>query len=101
MRLENDWEDVVTTWIVIIAVAIAYLALGGLSSALAYASADAWTVWLASGLVLGLLLACRRERWSALLVGAALGVLGVVPLVITWAGFRPERSLKKRESESS
>jgi integral membrane sensor domain MASE1 len=69
----NDWEDVVTTSIVIVSVALAYLAFGGLSSALAYAPADAWTVWLASGLVLGLLLACRRERWSALLAGAALG----------------------------
>ena len=30
-------------------------------------------MWPASGLVLGLLLSCRRERWSALLAGAALG----------------------------
>jgi integral membrane sensor domain MASE1 len=63
----------VSTLIVIVAVAVAYLALGALSSALAYAPADAWTVWLASGLTLGLLLAAVRSRWVVLLGGAALG----------------------------
>jgi len=63
----------VTTPIVVVAVAIAYVALGELSSALAFAPTDAWTVWLASGLVLGLLLVSRRERWPAVLAGAALG----------------------------
>jgi integral membrane sensor domain MASE1 len=63
----------VSTLIAIVAVAIAYLALGEVSSALAYAPADAWTVWLASGLTLGLLLAVLRSRWPAVLGGAALG----------------------------
>ena len=61
------------TPIVVVAVAIAYLALASLSSALAFVAADAWTVWLASGLVLGLLLACRRDKWTAIIGGAALG----------------------------
>jgi integral membrane sensor domain MASE1 len=65
-----------STAIIVVAVAIAYVGLGAVSSALAYAPADAWTVWLASGPVLGLLLACRRERWSAVLGGAALGAAG-------------------------
>jgi integral membrane sensor domain MASE1 len=62
-----------STLIVIVAVAGAYLVLGTLSSALAFAPDDAWTVWLASGLTLGLLLAAVRDRWPALLAGAALG----------------------------
>jgi integral membrane sensor domain MASE1 len=62
-----------STLIVILGVAAAYLALGALSSALAYAPTDAWTVWLASGLTLGLLLAAGRTRWPVLLGGAALG----------------------------
>ena len=61
------------TPIVVVAVAIAYLAFASLSSALTFVAADAWTVWLASGLVLGLLLACRREKCAAILGGAALG----------------------------
>jgi len=61
------------TAIFVVAVAAAYIALGGISSALAYSPADAWTVWLASGPMLGLLLACRRERRAAILGGAALG----------------------------
>lgn len=62
-----------TTPIVAIAVTLAYLALASLSSALTLVAADAWTVWLASGLILGLLLACRRDRWVAILAGAAIG----------------------------
>jgi integral membrane sensor domain MASE1 len=54
-------------------VALAYFALGALSAALAYAPTDAWTVWLASGLTLGLLLAARRARWTAILAGAGVG----------------------------
>lgn len=61
------------TAIVVVAVAAVYIALGVVSSALAYAPADAWTVWLASGPVLGLLLACPRARRAAILGGAALG----------------------------
>src|SRR4051812_41491019 len=58
--------------IVAIGVALAYLSLAGISAALAYAPTDAWTVWLASGLTLGLLLAASRARWAAILGGAAL-----------------------------
>ena len=61
------------TALFVVAVAAAYIALGGISSALAYAPTDAWTVWLASGPMLGLLLACRREQRAAILGGAALG----------------------------
>jgi len=56
-----------------LAVALAYLALAAISAALAYAPTDAWTVWLASGLTLGLLLAATRARWPAILAGAAAG----------------------------
>ena len=59
--------------IVIFLVAAAYLALAGLSAALAYSHNDAWTVWLASGLTLGLLLARPRSTWPAILTGAFAG----------------------------
>ena len=59
--------------IVICIVAAAYLAFSGLSAALAYSHADAWTVWLASGLTLGLLLARPRAYWPAILAGAFVG----------------------------
>ena len=48
-------------------VAIAYFALGALSGALSHIETAAWTVWLASGLVFGLLLACDKRRWPAIL----------------------------------
>ena len=56
--------------IIVVVVAVGYLALAGLSAALAYSHADAWTVWLASGLTLGLLLRCgraplARRSWPA------------------------------------
>jgi len=70
-----------STLIAGLAVALAYFALGELSSALAYAPTDAWTVWLASGLTLGLLLATGRQRWGAILAGAALGA-AIFALVI-------------------
>ena len=54
-------------------VAAAYLALAGLSAALAYSNLDAWSVWLASGLTLGLLLARPRTSWPAILAGAFAG----------------------------
>jgi integral membrane sensor domain MASE1 len=63
----------VPTLIVVVAVAVAYFALGEVSRALAYAPTDAWTVWLAGGLTLGLLLATARNRWIVMLAGAALG----------------------------
>jgi len=47
-------------------VAEAYMALAGLSALLAFSEADAWTVWYANGLTLGLLLALRRmANWQA------------------------------------
>lgn len=54
-------------------VAVGYFALGKVSAAVAYSPADAWTVWLASGVVFGMLLALPRARWPGILVGAAVG----------------------------
>jgi integral membrane sensor domain MASE1 len=59
--------------IVAIVVAVAYAALGAVAAAIAYAPTDAWTVWLASGMVFGALLALRRERWGAVLAGGFVG----------------------------
>jgi len=59
--------------IVAVVVTVAYLALAWLSAKVAYAPDEAWTVWLASGVVLGLLFALRRERWPAVLAGGFLG----------------------------
>jgi integral membrane sensor domain MASE1 len=67
--------------IVIFAVAAAYLALAGLSAALAYSSQDAWTVWLASGLTLALLLARPRTSWPAILGGAFVGATAFAILI--------------------
>jgi len=58
---------------VVLLVAVAYLGLAALSALLAYSPADAWTVWLASGLTLGLLLARPRGKWPAILAGAFVG----------------------------
>ena len=57
----------------IVFVAVAYLAFAGLSTALAYAPTDAWTVWLASGWTLGLIVTQLRHRWAIPLIGAAIG----------------------------
>jgi len=54
-------------------VAIAYVALGSLSATLADPQSDAWTVWLASGMVLGFLLARAKTGWPAILGGAFAG----------------------------
>ncbi len=54
-------------------VALAYFALGKVSAIVAYSPADAWTVWLASGVVFGMLLALPRARWPAILLGAWVG----------------------------
>ncbi len=56
-----------------VVVALAYLALAALSWLLAYAPTDAWSVWLATSLTLGLLLVVPRPRWPAVLAGAAVG----------------------------
>jgi hypothetical protein len=62
--------------IVIVFVAVAYAALAGISEFVARSPADAWTVWLASGAVLGLLLAVKRSRWAAVLAGGFIGGTG-------------------------
>ena len=62
--------------ILVIIVAAAYGALAAISAAVAYAPGDAWTVWLPSGVVFGLLLALRRPRWVAVLAGGFIGAAG-------------------------
>ena len=62
--------------IVIVFVAVAYVALAAISAAVAYSPADSWTVWLSSGVVLGLLLALRRSSWPAVLAGGFIGATG-------------------------
>ena len=62
--------------IVIVFVAVAYVALAAISAAVAYSPADSWTVWLSSGLVLGVLLAVRRSLWVAVLFGGFVGATG-------------------------
>ena len=57
----------------IVFVAVGYLAFAALSTALAYAPTDAWTVWLASGWTLGLIVIQLRHRWVIPLAGAAIG----------------------------
>ena len=57
----------------IVFVAVGYLAFAALSTALAYAPTDAWTVWLASGWTLGLMIVQLRHRWIIPLAGAAIG----------------------------
>ncbi len=59
--------------VVTVVVTVAYLALAWLSALVAYSPDDAWTVWLASGVVMGLLFALRRERWVAVLAGGFIG----------------------------
>ncbi len=59
--------------ILAVAIAVGYVALGEVSALVAYANADAWTVWLASGLVLGMLLARPRAQWPAIFAGGFLG----------------------------
>src|ERR1700752_4820669 len=66
-------EQYMHTLIAGVFIAAAYIALAALSSALAYAPTDAWTVWLASGVTVGLLLAAARASWPLILGAAALG----------------------------
>ena len=65
----------------IVVVAVAYLALGAFSAFFAYSDQDAWSVWLTSGLGLGLLLGRVRADWLPVLAGAFLGALIFEPLV--------------------
>ena len=60
-------------------VGLAYLALAGISTLLAFSQADAWTVWFANGLTLGLLLGLRRALWPPVLAGVF-----VAALVFEW-----------------
>ena len=59
--------------IVFAAVTIAYFALAVFSRLVAYSPADAWTVWLASGVLLGAMLARPRGEWLAILAGGFVG----------------------------
>lgn len=72
-------------------VAVAYLVLAEISKGVAYSPADAWTVWLASGVVLGTLLARPRAEWPAVLaggfVGAAAFALSIGSGVLDAAGY--------------
>ena len=56
-----------------IVVAVAYIGLAFVSKAVSYAPGDAWTVWLASGVVFGCLLAGPRARWKGVLGGGFAG----------------------------
>jgi integral membrane sensor domain MASE1 len=62
--------------VVAVVVAVVYGALARVSAAVAYAPTIAWTVWLASGALLGLLLATQRARWGAILAGGFVGAAG-------------------------
>jgi integral membrane sensor domain MASE1 len=78
--------------IVVALVALAYVALAAVSELIAYSPADAWTVWLSSGVVLGSLLVQPRARWAAILAGAFIGAtafaltLGSSPFVAAGYG---------------
>jgi len=65
----------------IVVVTVAYLALGAFSAFFAYSDQGAWSVWLASGLVLGMVLGRLRSDWMPVLAGAFLGALIFEPLV--------------------
>jgi len=65
----------------IIVVALAYLVLAAFSAFFAYSDQGAWSVWLTSGLGLGLLLGRLRSGWISVLAGAFLGALIFEPLV--------------------
>ena len=65
----------------IVVVTVAYLALGAFSAFFAYSDQGAWSVWLASGLVLGMVLGRVRSDWMPVLAGAFLGALIFEPLV--------------------
>src|SRR4029453_7587520 len=57
----------------IVVVAVAYFALGAFSAFFAYSDQDAWSVWLTSGLGLGLVLGRGRSDWTPALGGGFLG----------------------------
>lgn len=59
--------------VMVVFVALAYLTLAFVSQAVAYSPGDAWTVWLASGVVFGGLLASTPPAWPAVLAGGFVG----------------------------
>ena len=65
----------------IVVVAVVYLVLGAFSAFFAYSDQDAWSVWLTSGLGLGLVLGRVPSNWMPVLAGAFLGALIFEPLV--------------------
>ena len=65
----------------VVVVAVAYVALGAFSAFFAYSNQDAWSVWLTSGLGLGLLLGRARSDWMPVLAGAFVGAMIFEPLV--------------------
>ena len=73
-----------------VVVAVAYIALAKLSAMLTHEATDAWSVWLATPLTLGVLLVVARARWLPVLVGAAIGAAVfswvIDPGKIAWAG---------------
>jgi len=68
--------------VLILFVVVTYLALAALSAMVAIAPTDAWTVWLASGIALGVLLATSIARWPVVLAGALIGAA----LFALWLG---------------
>lgn len=63
-----------------LAIVVGYLALAAISALLTNVEADAWTVWLAGGFTLGLLLGLPRKHWWLALSGSFIAALifGVV-----------------------
>jgi len=71
--------------VVAVLVVLAYVALAFVSKLVAYSPGDAWTVWFASGVVFGALLAARREWWRAVLAGGFIGAaLFALTLGVVW-----------------
>jgi integral membrane sensor domain MASE1 len=60
-------------FIIVAVVAVAYMALAVVARLIAYSPADAWTVWLSSGFVVGALLVQPRARWAAIFAGGFIG----------------------------
>ena len=73
-----------------VAVALAYVVLAELSGQLTHEQTDAWSVWLATPLTLGVLLVVARARWAPVLIGAAIGAAAfswvIEPGRLAWAG---------------
>ena len=73
-----------------VVVAVAYLVFAEVSALLTQESTDAWSVWLATPMTLGVLLVVSRARWFPVLVGAAIGAAVfswvIEPGRIAWAG---------------